>query len=253
MSVRAADLPLWALSWVVWRLIPGRAALKMAQFSHTEAGSGQDMLAATEETDRPEMRARYFQHALDELKHARMFRERSTALAPARGRAQAVLEDAGYIASHGIRGTSSLFRDLGELEFLAFVWIAERRGAEQFEIYSSLLRDDAATGVMFAEIARDERFHIAYSRAELDRYERAGEVGPVRRAVFNVRARRLWQGWLRLSHDLGVFVAGLWLGLLYFLVLGPFSLVARLAERRSVGIVAPAPRAAASERARWMA
>ncbi len=256
MSAPASGLPLWLLSWVVWRLVPGRAATKMAEFSHTEAGSGQDMLAAAEETPRPEMRARYFRHALDELRHARLFRERATALARASrtpGRAQAVLDDAGYIAAHGIRGTESLFRKLGELEFLAFVWVAEKRGAEQFEVYAGLLRDDAATAAMFDEIARDERFHIAYSRAELDRYGQRGQEAAVRAAVFRVRTRRAWEAWLRFSHDLGATMAGFWLGLLYVVVIGPFSLAARLSERRATGIVAPSPRAPAAERARMMA
>ena len=75
MAVPLRRLPFLALSWVIWRLWPGRAATKMAEFSHTEAGSGLDMLAATEETVRPELRARYFRHALDELEHARLFRE----------------------------------------------------------------------------------------------------------------------------------------------------------------------------------
>jgi len=232
------------------RLVPGRAATKMAEFSHTEAGSGQDMLAAAEETTRRELRARYFRHALDELRHARLFRERALALARARGRTQAVLEDAGYIAAHGIRGTESLFARLGELEFLAFVWVAEKRGAEQFEVYADLLRDDDATAAMFAEIARDERFHIAYSRAELDRYGARGDAARVRSAVFSVETRRLWEGWLRVSHDIGAAVAGLWLSLLYFALIGPFSLVARWSEPRTTGFSAPAPRPPAAERAR---
>ena len=31
MRVPLADLPLWALSWLVWRVVPGRAATKMAE------------------------------------------------------------------------------------------------------------------------------------------------------------------------------------------------------------------------------
>ncbi|MDP2309556.1 MAG: ferritin-like domain-containing protein [Pseudomonadota bacterium] len=253
-----------AVSWLVWRLVPGRGATKMAEFSHTEAGSGLDMLAAVEETTRPELKARYFQHALDELRHSRLFRERAVALtdahdrargprAAAPGRAQAVLDDAGYIAAQGIRGTDSLFQQLGELEFLAFVWVAEKRGAEQFEIYAELLRDDPATTAMFVEIARDERFHIRYSRAELDRYVGAGAGRDVAWAVIRVRGRRAWQAWLRLTRDLGNLVSSAWLGVLYFIVLGPFSVVARRAERRSPGFLPPTPGPPAITRARYLA
>ena len=149
----------------------------MAGFSHTEAGSGLDMLAAAEETPRRDMRAKYFRHALDELKHARMFKHRALVLAgDGKNRTRAMLEDSNFIREHGINQADSLFSQLGEMEFLAFVWIAEQRGAQQFDVYADLMKDDADTREMFAEIADDERFHIAYSRAELDRYESAGDT-----------------------------------------------------------------------------
>lgn len=236
------------VSGVVWRLVPGRAATKLAEFSHTEAGSGLDMLAAAEETPRREMRARYFRHALDELRHARLFRDRALAMSGPRSRARAVLDDADWLVEHGIRGDTSLFQRLGETEFHAFVWVAETRGAEQFDVYARLLRDDAATAAMFATIAEDERFHIAYSRAALDRF--APDAGPA--AVRRVRARRAWEAWLRFSHALGAAVAGAWLSVLY-LALAPLALAARLSERPTEGFVAPPPRAPAPERARTMA
>lgn len=253
MSSPVASVQLRAVSWVVWRLVPGRAATKMAEFSHVEAGSGIDGLAAVEETSRTEMRALYFHHALDELKHARMFRERAIELSQARGRAQAVVEDASYIASHGIRGEQSLFQELGELEFLAFVWVAESRAAEQFEVYGELLHDNENCRVMFEEIAKDERFHISYALQELERYRREGRGAEVDAAVRRVRLRRWWEAWLRLTHDLGAFMAGLWLSILYFVVIGPFSLIARVSERRTEGWVAVAARPPAAERAKGMA
>lgn len=244
------SLSLRAISYVVWRLIPGRGPTKLAEFSHTEAGSGLDMLAAVEETPRRDLRRRYFQHALDELKHARMFREQAIQLASGRSRAAAVLDDAEYIGSHGIRGKESLFSTLGELEFLAFVWVHEKRGAEQFQVYSELMDDDPAVRAMFAEIARDERFHIAYSAAELDRYRAAGKDKDVRWAVWRVVSRRYTQAWLRFSHDFGAMMAGLWLSLAWLLLLGPFSLLARLTERPTIGWVRPPAPAPAAERAR---
>ena len=241
--------PLWALSLLIWRVLPGRAATKLAEFSHTEAGSGLDMLSAVEETDRHELRLRYYRHALDELKHSRLFREQAAALAGSQSRAQAVINDSDYILEQGINTRESLFSQLGEGEFLAFVWVHEARGAEQFEVYADLLKDDPSTAAMFDEIARDERFHIAYSRAELGRV-----LSPTaaRRAVFRVRARRLWQGWLRASHRLGDAVARFWLTLLYVFVIGPFSLVARTLETRREGLVPPPPPRPPAERAQEM-
>ena len=83
------------ISWLVFQL-PGRDALKMAEFSHVELGSGMDMLAATADETDPLLRRKYFRHALDELKHSRMFYERARALSNGSGRVdrvQAVLED----------------------------------------------------------------------------------------------------------------------------------------------------------------
>lgn len=241
MGMMKRDWPLWFVSSFVWRL-PGKTSLKLAGFSHTEQGSGLDMLAATEETSRRDMRARYFRHALDELKHAVMFKNRASELAPPSGnRATAVLEDSSFISSHGINESKSLFRQLGELEFLAFVWVAEKRAVEQFDVYTSILHKDTKSIAMFDKIFGDEMFHVSYSRAELDRYASEGRQKEVRSAIFRVRRRRLLQIWLRFSHVLGDFMSQLWLGLIYFLVVGPSSIMARLTEEEQVGFVAPEP------------
>ena len=241
MILKRRDWLLWSISSIIWR-IPGKASLKMAGFSHTEQGSGLDMLAATEETPRRDMRARYFRHALDELKHAGMFKRRALALAPAsQSRAAAVLSDSAFITEHGINQSESLFQQLGELEFLAFVWIAERRGAQQFDVYADLMKEDVETQTMFEEIAGDERFHIAYSRAELDKYETEGLAKEVKSAVFRVRRRRFLEAWLRFSHVLGDFMSKLWLGIIYFLIIGPSSLLARLSEKDVTGFVPAEP------------
>ena len=241
MILERKDWVLWAISSVVWR-IPGRVPAKLAGFSHTEAGSAFDMLAAVEETPRREMRARYFRHALDEMKHAAMFRKRAMALARGRAkRTQAMLDDSSFISEHGINQADSLFKQLGELEFLAFVWIAERRGAQQFDVYADLLKHDDDTQEMFAEIADDERFHIAYSRSELDRYASDGQAKEVKNAVGRVKRRRWLQAWLRFSIVFGDFMSNIWLGLLYILVIGPSAIFARLTERQDQGFVKPEP------------
>lgn len=241
MILERRNWVLWGISSLIWR-IPGRGATKMAEFSHTEAGSGLDMLSAVEETPRRDMRARYFRHALDELKHAGLFRTRASELAQgASSRTKAVLDDAAYIKEHGINETESLFSQLGELEFLAFVWIAERRGAQQFDVYADLMREDEASQEMFKEIAHDERFHISYSRAELDRYESQGQGTEVKKAVSRVRRRRFLQAWLRFSYVLGDTVSKLWLGLIYFFILGPSSIMAKLSERQTPGFAEPRP------------
>jgi len=241
MGLMARDWPLWFVSSFVWRL-PGKPSLKLAGFSHTEQGSGLDMLAATEETDRREMRARYFRHALDELKHAVMFKNRAAALAPkTKNRTTAVLNDAEFIASHGINQAQSLFKQLGELEFLAFVWVAEKRAVEQFDVYTDILKKDTETVDLFNKIFGDEMFHVSYSRAELDRYAEQGQAQEVKQAIFRVKRRRVLEIWLRFSRVLGDFMSTLWLSLIYILILGPSSVMAKLTEKQKVGFIAPEP------------
>jgi len=241
MSMMARDWPLWFVSSFVWRL-PGKTSLKLAGFSHTEQGSGLDMLAATEETQRRDMRARYFRHALDELKHAVMFKSRATELAPvAKSRTSAVLNDSDFIATHGINQSESLFQQLGELEFLAFVWVAEKRAVEQFDVYTDILKKDTVTVALFDEIFGDERFHVSYSRAELDRYAADGQEKEVKLAISRVKRRRLLEIWLRFSRVLGDFMSQLWLGIIFLLIVGPSSLFAKLTERDRVGFIAPEP------------
>lgn len=252
-AIPLSDRPLWALSWLIWRVVPGRASTKMAGFSHTEQGSGLDMLGAVEHTERREMRRKYYRHALDELRHSRMFAERSRILATTWSRADAVLQDSGFIQAQGINEKQTLFEKFDEIEFLAFVWVHELQGARQFALYADLLSDDDETAVMFDEIARDERFHIAYSKAELDRYADKGQRSAVRNAVWRVRGRRVWQGWLRFSHDLGAFMSGLWLSILYIFFLGPFSIIARLTERESGGLQPIEQTRTAVDRSREMA
>lgn len=232
------------ISWVVWK-IPSRRPLKMAGFSHTEAGSSLDMMDAAEVAPTASLRKKYFRHALDEFRHSRLFHERAIALSHG-SRAADVLEDAEYTSSHGIRGQVSLYERLGETEFLAFVWLHERQGAKQFDLYADLMRHDPDSSAMFAEICADEEYHVSYSRRELDRIE--AEKGPaeVRRAVRRLHLRRAREAFLRASHGFGHLMASLWLLAIYFAVVAPFSLGSR--KSAQVGGLMPTP--GASSRAR---
>jgi hypothetical protein len=229
---------LWVMSWLVFR-IPGRPAAKMAEFSHTEAGSALDMIAATELTSRPDLRAKFFRHALDEHKHARLFAQRAIALSREDDRVRALVEDSTFILSRGIRSKEPLHAQLSDAEFFAFIWIHELAGARQFDVYSSLMERDEASASMFGEIGRDERFHIAYSRGELDRMIADGRGAEVRKAIFLTRFRRARNAFLRGSRRFGDVMSGVWLTIAYFVVLGPFALIARLTERNAQGFMVP--------------
>jgi hypothetical protein len=239
----------WMVSWVVWK-IPARRAVKLAEFSHTEEGSSLDMLAAAEsESVRPQLRRKFFLHALDEHRHAQWFAERATIMAPGRSQPHMILEDVSYIRDHGIRGDESLYEQLGEIEFLTFVWLQERQAGRQFGVYVRVLKDDPVTARMFEAVKEDERFHTNYSRLELDRLANAGQVTAVRRAAWRVRLRGFAQTWLRLARIIGDLMAGVWL-LLLFAMLAPFALFARYFEPLKGGFL---PALNGRERARSQA
>jgi hypothetical protein len=235
MDTKPDSALLRLVSRLVFRL-PGRAAAKMAEFSHTEYGSGLDMLQATQLTTVKQRRKLYYRHALDELEHARLFRERVGRLPGTNARAHAILADHARVHEQGIHTKEPLFQQLDEPSFLAFVWVHERNGEHQFRTYADVWKDDADTSAMFQRIFQDERFHVSYSENELKRLD-AQQPGLKRRVVLAIRLKRLKEAWLRLGHVMGHAMASLWLGLAYVLLVGPFSLVARLAERSTGGFV----------------
>ena len=216
------------VSAISWRL-PGWPRRLLRAFSLAEQGSFFDMVAAAELTDDPRMRRRYLEHALDEARHSILFRQRVAALSAGGGdRAQAATAEANLLTEHGIVGGQTLFERLGELEFLAFVYIAERDAVEQFNVYLDHNLPDPDTRDMLRDILRDEHFHVSYSRAALERLRTQGRDREVRWALWRVQGRRLREGWLRLSRDLGRTVTSLWMVLLYLLAVPPFALLGRL-------------------------
>jgi hypothetical protein len=225
------------VSEVSWRL-PGRPAKLLAGFSQAERGSCFDMLAAVEETERRELRLKYFRHAMDESRHAGLFLERARATGRL-DRVQAVVADAGYLTRQGIVGGETLFSQLGELDFLAFVHVAEREAIEQFHVYLDRSLPDPDTQATLHRILKDERFHVSYSLAALDHYQDPQRVAQALRSAQRDRYR---QAWLRMSRRIGHFMGSLWLVVLYGLLVAPFAVIARL-ER---GGWQPVPRGGAA-------
>ena len=221
---RLRKLYLRCVSEVAWR-IPGRPSVLLAQFSQAERGSAYDMMAAAEMTQRRDMRRKYLEHSLDETAHALAFRDRAQALGM--GREASALIDIGYLQEHGIVGGQTLFERLGELDFMAFVHIAESGAMEQFEVYKHITVVDADTQSELDQVRKDEHFHMTYSGAELDVYRQQGRASEVRRAIWGVHWRRLKEKWLAFSRRVGDAVSGVWLLAMYVVVVGPFRLLAR--------------------------
>ena len=217
----------WLLRLVaplVWRNDVA-VARKLHGFAATEAGSALDMLKAAELTADPKLRRLFFRHATDEARHAQLFRDAARRLDPA-----ARASDYQLISAT----RQNLFAELGLVRFVAFVHLAERRGELQFRA----LRDHFAgseLAPLFARIAGEERFHVAYSGKLLARWRAEGRGGEVRVALARVRLARATGAWMRSGRVLGDLISRVLLSLIYLVVLPLFVLIQRRSEPTRAG------------------
>ena len=204
-----------------------RRVRKLLAFAEVEGDGGRDILRAAEVTPDPLLRRLYLEHAIDELRHADLFRERGTALLRARSvRSSALFDSTPLPGGHGLDDLA--IEGEPDHRLLAFLHVAERAAAGRFEIYHEVVDDDPATRAIFAEILRDEVFHMNYTYMQLAR------IAPdaCRRQVWLARASRLWKRYLRVAAAVaGVMGTGM-LTLQYFIVLPPFAWLAKRAARR---------------------
>lgn len=215
-----------SLAWLVRFAAPiawrddARIAARLEEFAATEAGSALDMLKAAELTDDPLQRRLFFRHALDEARHASLFRAAARRVHP----------DPRHAASehtliHATR--QNLYAELGPVRFLAFVHLAESRARAQFGALERHFTDRPEIAELFRTVGKDERFHVAYSHWLLDRLRKAGRKREVAWALTRVRFDRAWQAWRRAGRRIGDLVSRLLLLLLYFVVVPPFALLER--------------------------
>ena len=217
----------------VWR-DADRRLRKLLTFADVETDGGRDILRAAEVTPDPLLRRLYLEHAIDELRHGVLFRERAAALLRARA-------GAGDLAASGNplpggHGLDDLQID-GEPDhrLLAFLHVAEKSAAGRFTIYRELVADDPPTQAIFEQILRDEVFHMNYTYMQLAR------VSPrdFRRHVWRARARRVWNRYLRLASAVAGVGGAAMLTAIYFILLPPFAWLAKRAERRETSGWAP--------------
>src|SRR5437762_9177639 len=171
-----------------------RRLRKLLTFADVETDGGRDILRAAEVTPDPLLRRLYLEHAIDELHHGDLFRERGAALIRARRGVRRVLLSGNPLP--GGHGLDDLRIDgQPDHRLLAFLHIAEKAAAGRFTIYRELVDDDPATRAIFEEILRDEVFHMNYTYTQLAR------ISPkaYRRHVWLARATRLWRRYLRVA------------------------------------------------------
>jgi rubrerythrin len=225
----------------VWR-DTGRRARKLLNFAEIEADGGRDLVRAAELTQDPLLRRLYLVHAADEERHAGLFHARGTALLrslPAPASAPFQLN----WVSPGERGLDDLHvHSESDSSLLAFLHLSEKAAAGHFAAYADAVQDDPPTSSVFKEVLHDESFHMNYTLAQLTR------IAPKRRGWLLWRARlgRLWKAYLRVMSAIAGVIGTIILTLQYFILLPPFALLAKRAERREPQGWNPVP----AERAR---
>jgi hypothetical protein len=205
-------------------------ARKLRGFAATEAGSALDMLKAAELADDPRLRRLFFRHAMDEARHAQLFRDAARDVELAAG---ARVDGGAYDLVHATR--QNLYESLGPVRFVVFVHLAESQAAAQFRALATHFRDREALGALFTRIGRDEGFHVGYSGRLLDELRAQGHGAAVRGATARVRLQRAWDAWRRAGRVLGDALTHGLLVALYVLVVPLFALAQRRMEARDAG------------------
>jgi hypothetical protein len=204
-----------------------RRVRKLLTFADVETDGGRDILRAAEVTPDPLLRRLYLEHAIDELHHGDLFRDRGAALWRARGGARRVRLTGNPLP--GGHGLDDLKIDgQPDHRLLAFLHVAEKAAAGRFLIYRQLVDDDPDTRAIFEQILRDEVFHMNYTYTQLAR------VAPhaCRRHVWHARARRMWNRYLRVAAAIAGVLGNVLLTAMYVVVLPPFAWLAKRAQRR---------------------
>jgi hypothetical protein len=209
----------------VWR-DPQRRVRKLLAFAEVESDGGRDIVRAAELTPDPLLRRLDLEHAIDELHHGDLFRMRGAALVHANGGRDAIRFSGNPLP--GGHGLDDLRID-GEPDhrLLAFLHVAEKSAAGRFTLYRRMVDDDPDTRAIFEQILRDEVFHMNYTYTQLAR------VSPqrYRRHVWQARAKRLWNRYVRAAAAFGDVIGGVMLVLMYFLLLPLFAWIARRRAR----------------------
>lgn len=219
---------------------PLRTLRTLESFARTEEDGGRDLEVEARRALDPELRRHLRRHARDEQRHAALFRARAAEL---RARtAQPALDggqpDGALDLSRGRRGAevdahgffrAGLIDELGEVAYVAMLHVAETRAAQVFARHRRAVAGDPALAATFDEILRDERYHVAYTGHFLERWRAEGRGREVEQGLRGARASRLLGAWKRLGVRSAAAFSQLVLLALYWTLLVPFALAARLA------------------------
>src|SRR3954470_19384850 len=120
-----------AVHWLAWRN-PRRRAQTLLRFAEVEADGGRDIVRAAEVTRDPLLRRLFLKHALDEQRHADLFRGRGLALIRSLPAAAGDGVEAQWLAP-GERGLDDVrVEDERDDTLLAFLHLSEAAAARDF-------------------------------------------------------------------------------------------------------------------------
>ncbi|MFT7463770.1 MAG: hypothetical protein ACI9EF_002117 [Pseudohongiellaceae bacterium] len=252
-----ADLMLRWRSRAVWS-DPVRKVLTLESFSRTEADGGKDIGSAATRVSDEELRGHLARHTEDELRHADLFLTRAKELRattnmPPEAGAEASGDSydlsrgrpSSEVDAHGFF-TSGLLDEMGEVACVAMLHGAEVRAASLFSAHRDLTKDDPETCAVFEKILRDEQYHVAYTKATLDRWVAEGRGREVAEARSAARGGRFWSGWKRTGIRSGASFSQVVLRVMYFTILLPFGM-ANKGSKTATGWSAPRSQAPAGE------
>jgi hypothetical protein len=213
----------------IWRDAVRRVH-KLIRFGETETDGGRDILRAAEVTSDPLLRRLYLVHAIDEHRHGEMFRRRAAVLLSTLPNGPQPRFQADWLAPGGHGLDELQVEEESDETMLAFLHLSEKAAASRFSVYRDVLRCDLPTRAVFESILHDENFHMNYTLTQLTR------VAPQhqRRHLWRARISRLCKGYLRLASAVAGAIGALLLTIQYFVLLLPFALLAKRAERREL-------------------
>jgi hypothetical protein len=207
---------------------------RLAEFAETEAFGARDLSRAAEQTTDPWMRRQLLMHAQDEVRHAALLGEGQAAATPTQGLGASMLGEAQ--AADGID-----LQVMGDVGFIAFVHVAEKRAVAEFGLHQQALGE---RGAVFDSILHDEKRHVAWTGHALERFRQAGRGAEVDLALRRLRRERYLRIWLAFARRLGQVSSFVLLSLVYVLAVLPMSL---LAGRWAKGWQAPQPTGLSSQ------
>lgn len=217
---------------------PARKARTLESFSQTEANGGADIAAAAKRATNPDLRGHLQRHALDEVRHAEMFRSRAVALHAAgvgKGRGTGLAERASNLSTspaeggfdaHGFLPGSSI-DEVGDVVYVARLHVAEKEAARLFALHRDLNRKDPETAAIFESILKDEKYHVSWTGTFLERWRREGRSREVKEALSEAKGSRLLGAWKRLGVRSGAGFGRVTMFIFYYTLAVPFALISR--------------------------